>query len=164
VFDDVPRKAFWKSQRELKPPWIEDLTLMSDIAGRHVKAKNKTRAPIQTVTAEQMPERPRGYFRTMAEEIAGHRLYSVNYHVDVLQKEYPNKFQMWSVDRWFPYSKNGKLAVDEPMYDPDIQESKAKQKTLAAHGIRMLIITPGMTLNDAYEQLAEVETWLGQHP
>jgi hypothetical protein len=136
---------------------------MTDIAGKHIKAR-KQKAPIQTINVEDMPQRPRGHFRTMAEEIAGHRLYSVNYHMDILKKEYPNKFRMWSVDRWFPYSSKGKLAVDEPVYDPDIQESKAKQKTLASYGIRMLIITPCMTIEQAFEQLAEVELWLGQHP
>lgn len=136
---------------------------MTDIAAKTVRPK-KTRAHIQTFQAEDLPSRPRGHFRTMAEEIAEHRLYNVNYHLDVLKQEYPNKHTMWSVDRFFPYSNKGKLAVDEPIYDPDIQESKAKQKTLASHGIRMLVITPGMTITDAYAQLAEVETWLGQRP
>lgn len=100
-----------------------------------------------------LPERSKEEWRSTAERVAEHRLYKRNEHIPILKEAFPAQRHMWHVDKFFPFAKDGVLAVDEPSLLTMVKESEAKAKVLRAAGIRMVVIAPSMRYDEILQQL-----------
>lgn len=130
--------------------------------GKHIKGNQPPKGFKKQLKEVEIVLDP-SHFRSLSEQVAQHRLYEKNKIFHDLKEAFPAKWTMWHVDRYFPYAKGGPLAVDEPNHPADVVESFEKQKLLLSKGIRMVVLTYGITLNQALEQLYGAEQCLGQH-
>lgn len=107
---------------------------------------------------------PETYFRSLAERVAGHRLYQRGVFFQQLRDAFPSVPRMWTIDRFFPYSKHGPLYIDEPVMAHQVEESERKREILAKLGKRMVILAPKASFQDAMEQLSEAPACPGYSP
>jgi hypothetical protein len=105
----------------------------------------------------ELPVRSEKDYRSFAEQIAEHRIYECGKFVPELKAALPNLWRLWHVDRFFPYAKGGELLVDEPKTEADFVESKLKAAAAAKAGLRMIILKSDTSIQEAREQLDEVD-------
>lgn len=140
--------------------------IVSETRVRVMKAK----APRQRSEQSESPKTysltngglPEQNFRSLAERVAGHRLYQKGIFLQFLKDAFPSEKHMWCVDRYFPYSIHGPLYVDEPVKDFQVLECERKKAVLAKHGLRLVILGPMATAQQAMEQISEFAPWPGQ--
>lgn len=105
---------------------------------------------------------PETQFRSLAERVAGHRIYQRNVSLPFLKEAFPSSRHMWSVDRFFPYSIHGALYMDEPGQDFQVEESLRKKAEFEKLGLKLIILGPKANYQSAMEQLAEFAPCPGQ--
>lgn len=111
-------------------------------------------APKVPTEHQALPPKSAEQWRSIAEQVAQHRLFKRNEHFPLLKAAFPANRRMWTVDKFFPYAQGGALAVEEPSHLKfEVEEAKAKQAALAAIGVRMVILQPSTNYQQALEQL-----------
>lgn len=99
-------------------------------------------------------------FKTLSDKVARHSFYNINYHCDFLKESFPRKFDLWTVDKMYPYAKDSSnkaspLYVDTPRYSYNYEESLQKQEIFRKLGLRFIILYEKTTFEDAMTQLGE---------
>ncbi len=90
---------------------------------------------------------------SLAEQLAGSSMMYRNYYWSGWQQHVPTKAELQTVDKYFPYAKDGPLFVDEPQLDWQIKKCEEKTAVIRRAGHRYLVLKPGMTFTDAQLQL-----------
>lgn len=101
-------------------------------------------------------------YRSIAEKIALHRIYMRNVVIDELKAAFPHKHQMWTISKVFPYAQGGKLFVDEPSGPYEAAYASTKESVLREKGFRLIVITPMTTLEQAQQNLWEIDQKIGK--
>jgi hypothetical protein len=120
-----------------------------------IKAKNELQAEMaekQVMISVVNKAQTKG--TTVIERVAASDFYQRYYYFDVLKKAFPFAKDMHYVERFYPHSPHGLLAIDESNYLSDIETMKLKKKHLAEAGIKYILLNPSMTEEEALEQLA----------
>lgn len=126
---------------------------MSQVAIRGVRRRKPATTELPLTEPEKRRSEPTGGWRSLAEKIAQSGLYKKGHFVPILKEAFPSNNVMWHIDRFFPYAEGGPIFIDEPTREPDILESKLKQKLLRQNGFRVVVLTPGITFDEAMLQL-----------
>jgi len=54
-------------------------------------------------------------FKSLADKVARHSFFNVNYHCECLKAEFPINFNLWYVTRMYPYAVDAKGEIN-PLY------------------------------------------------
>lgn len=81
---------------------------------------------------------------TSAELLAGDRFCKINFYPDGLKEAFPNRVEMWSVDKMYPYAKPNPLYVDEPHTKEDVEKCMKKVPLMKELGYRYVILKDGV--------------------
>lgn len=120
---------------------------------------NITSESIDAVVAKSINIENKQYkkaFTTLAEEIAGDYFCQLNWYYAGGETKFPNEKRMQYVSKYYPFAKDGPLAVDEEtaydLFSSDVLS--LKKQTLKQLGIRYVCIKANMSLIEAMEQLS----------
>lgn len=91
--------------------------------------------------------------KTLAENIAGHHFYHLNYYWPGCKQAFPMNGKLQHVDKFFPFAENGPLFVDE-VKAQDNRDFKLKNEVMKKLGHRYIVLKPNMTMLEAYEAMA----------
>jgi hypothetical protein len=134
--------------------------LVSETRVKVVRSKKPSDLPVESketrkTFSAQDGTLPENNYRSLAERVAGHRLYQRGVFLPFLKEAFPHLKHMWCVDRYFPYSIHGSLYIDEPVKEFQVAESQKKRAVLEKFGLRLIVLGPMVTYQQAMEQLAE---------
>lgn len=90
---------------------------------------------------------------SIADRISGDPFHYRNYYYSGGAQAFPNQPRLQYVERMYPFASGSPLLVDEPQLEHEVQECEAKRPVMRAMGHRYLLIKPGMTFEDALEEL-----------
>ena len=95
--------------------------------------------------------RPPAY--TLSDEVAGGQFHYKNYLVTQLKAAFPEKHQLWHVDKMYAYAEPGILFVDEPRTAEEIDYCTIKKEAMKEAGLRYIAINPQMDITDCIMEL-----------
>lgn len=105
----------------------------------------------KTVAIKEIQTR-RKYHNT-ASQVAESDFYKKNYMYDGGKKTFPDNPELWYVNKFFPYAKQGPLFVDEPKNDIEETMCDKKRSVVEKNGHKYLIIKKGMSDVDCIEAM-----------
>jgi hypothetical protein len=90
---------------------------------------------------------------SIADRISGNPFHYRNYYYSGGKQAFPDRPRLQYVERMYPFAYGSPLLVDEPQLAHEIEECEAKRPVMRAMGHRYLLIKPGMTFEDALQEL-----------
>lgn len=91
------------------------------------------------------------------DQVAGSSVYYVNWEYPGAREDFPHALGDRFVHRMYPYAKPSKLLVDMADTDEEKKICERKATFIRRRGMRYLVISKGMTLEEAQQQLGEAD-------
>jgi len=107
----------------------------------------------ETIVESKAPikKTPRLKTASLSDFAANDYFFYIGHKVDQLKSVFPNDFEMYHVDKFYPNADGGPLFIDEERYNYESRKLELKEKEMKKAGLRYLIIKKGMTEQDILE-------------
>lgn len=92
-------------------------------------------------------------FKSRAERLAQDSLYYRNHYYAGGKQMFPDKPEMQTVDKYFPYAEGGPLFIDEMSLMDNPKNFEVKTQKMKELGHRYIAISPKMTDSEILERL-----------